>query len=393
MFGLPKHGPDGKYAVVLDIGSASVGAAIVASDAITDENPIIYSKRIQAVIRDASSEKPTRAIEEALMQIFLDLSGPGIQALAAYERGATIGHIQLSISAPWSHTVSQQAEYTEEEVFKVSENLLETLVSEAQKKVDGSFNKATELKNKGLEIISSQTLHTTANGYTITDPRGLETQKVYISHALGIAPSHIMKAVTELRDKIFPGAKIESYTFMLIFYSALRDLFPNRTEACLIDITGEATEIAVVRNHELRKVSHSTIGSQTLTRILVDKLKLPEVSALSVLSNSEIELTKQQKIIADTVIAEYVEELSLLFKSMGDILTIPKPLFIHSDLELELFFESHIKKAAEQATGGTHMIFPVTKHIFETQQNRDSALFLSSFFFHKLHKQGTLAKK
>lgn len=390
MFGLGKHGPDGKYAIILDIGSASVGAAIVASDAVTDENPFIYSCREFALLRDANTDNPTHAIEEALMQVFLHLSGEGLKFLSGYDSKAVISHIQTTICAPWAHTISQQAEYTDDKPFRVTNAVIESLVLNAQKAADKSLERASELKDQGLEVITNKTLHITANGYTVADPRGLETEKLYISHAIGIAPTNIMDAVAELRDKIFPSAQLDSYTFMLVFYSALRDMFPNSTEACLIDITGEATEIGVVRNHELTRVKHTTFGHQTIARILNDKLNLPEGMADTIMCGNATELTSKQQIVLDSVVQEYIDELVVMIQSLGTTLTIPKPLFIHCDKRHEEFFIKHVRKAAEAATHITHMTTPITSRLYTKSQSQDTALYLSGYFFHKLHKQNGL---
>lgn len=392
MFGIGRHGPDGKYAIVLDIGSASAAGAIVASDTITDVNPVIFSHREWAVIKDADAENPTRFIEEAILRIFLVLNSQGLTALRSYDKHANISYIQVAISAPWAHTVTQQAEYEGEEPFTITNKLVESLVETAKTETMNSDDTTAFLKKQGLEVITDQTLHMTANGYTIKHPEGLEAKKLYISHSSGLASSSIIEAVKEHTEKTFSGARISLNTFILAYYTGIRDLFPNMTDACLVDITGEATEIGVVRNTELTRVSHSLIGIQTLSRMLADSLKMPEGTARSLLFSGGLDLNEKQKIVAESVFDEYKEEIANLFKSLGDNLSVPKNIYLHTDRVTEEFFRPMIKRAAERATGGTHTVIPVTASLFEQKNVNDTAILFSSYLFHKLHKQGTLTK-
>ena len=392
MFGLGKHGPDGKYAIILDIGSASVAAAIVASDTVTKENPVIFSHREWAVIKDATVENPTRFIEEALLRLFLVIGSTGTAELSKYDPHAHISYIQTSISAPWAHTITQQAEYENNDGFTITDKLVKNLVADAKKQSMENLKTVEFLEKEGLEVITNQTLHMTANGYTITDPRNLEAQKLFISHSSGVASSKIVAAIKEHTENVFPNAQLLLNTFMLTYYSAVRDVYSATSEMTLVDITGEATEVGIVRNNELTKVSHSLIGSQTLVRMLSGKLKLPAATTKTILQDDSPVLTEKQQIVAESVFEEYVEEITNLFKSMGDILIIPATIYIHTDRYTEEFFRKYIKKASSRATGGEHTIVPITKSIFPKTNTQDTAILLSSFVFHKLHKQGTLAK-
>ncbi len=392
MFGLGKHGPDGKYAIILDIGSASVAASIVASDIVTKTNPVLYTHREWAVIKDASTENPTRFIEEALLRLFLVLGSTGGAALKKYDPSAHISYIQVSISAPWAHTITQQTEYENKEIFKITDKLVSNLVADAQKQSMDNLKTTEFLKREGLEIITNQILHMTANGYTIKDPRNLETHKLYISHSSGIASSKIVAAIKKHAEEVFPEATLLLNTFLLTYYTAIRDIFPETSEMTLIDITGEATEVGIVRNEELTKVAHSLIGSQTIIRILSAKLKMPVGSVKTLLQDNPPQLTDAQQIVAESVFEEYTEEIANLLKSMGDLLTVPSIIYLHTDRYTETFFKKYITKASHRATGGEHTVIPITKKVFPETETEDTAILLSSFVFHTLHEQGTLAK-
>jgi hypothetical protein len=391
MLGLGKHGPDGKYAVIVDIGSGSVGIAIVASDIVTEEYPIIYSDRIPATLGKTTTTLLIKKIEEALFQAFLKLGSDGLKSLASYDRNGRISYLQVTISAPWTHTVSQQAIYEEEVEFKITHSLINQLVASARKKVTTILADNPNLQKEDLQIFSQATLYISANGYNIESPIGLSAQKLYISHAIGLAQKHLLVTLREMRDKVLPNIAIQGHTFMLVYYKIIRHIFPNQSEFCLIDITHEATEIGIVRNYELKKTLHVTIGSQTLLRTIEDKTGIPAKNSTLFLEEHSIEISDAHKLLLESIFAEYGSELSTHFKAAGDILTIPKNIYIHSDIATEKFFLSHVQNAAEKATGGTHLTQSITAHLSKFRKVHDSALFLSAYYFHTLHKQSDLA--
>lgn len=384
MFGLKKHGPDGRYAIVIDIGSATVGVAITASDVVTRENPIIYTHREVAVLRsEVNEESPTRYIEEAFLRALMDLEQNGMASLRTYDARAEIDSIYVSVAAPWSYTITQQAEYVSETPFTITESLLESLTESAQNESIKSAQTIDFLRERGLEIVTSKTLHMTANGYTIANPIGLEAGKLYISHSSGIVSSHLVDTVRQQLHEIYPDIKPEVTTFMLSMYLVVRDLFPNMGEACLIDVTGEATEIGLIRNGELRKVTHTLVGHRTIVRAFEYKLKIPSTQAATLITDTQLPLNDKQKIVFDSICEEYVEELALAFRSLGDILTIPKSIYMHTDERTEQFFSGLIKRAAERATKGSHLVYPLTSAILPGSETNDTALKLSAHLFHK----------
>ena len=80
---------------------------------------------------------------------------------------------------------------------------------------------------------------------------------------------------------------------MLVFYCVLRQLAPDTTEVCLIDITHEATEIGIVRDGILKYVTHVPFGTFTIARDIASLCKVPNEEALAYLrGNTALEQTR-----------------------------------------------------------------------------------------------------
>lgn len=119
MLGLGKHGPDGRYGAILDIGSGSVGVAIVASDPLQKNPEIVWSHRERMLLRDTDTiEQSAKHITTALLNTILTLGSEGIRALRQHEKNSSIETMQVTISAPWSYTITKTVSYTHEEPLR-----------------------------------------------------------------------------------------------------------------------------------------------------------------------------------------------------------------------------------------------------------------------------------
>ena len=388
MFGIGKHGPDGKYGAIIDIGSSSVGVAIIASDPLQADPEFIWSHREQMKPKNTDTlETAAKNITTALINAFLAVGASGIRALTEHEKNAHISVLQVAISAPWSYTITKSVSCAQKEPFVITKALVEDLITTAQNQAIEAIDENDFMHKLGLETITRATINIAVNDYNVEDPYKQKAQSLTISHTSVISQQHLLSALEEGSEKVLPKAELERYSFMLIFYCVLKKMTPDTKEVCLVDITSEATEIGIVRDGVLKYVTHAPFGIHTIARDIATLCKIPFEEALSYLQGStELDKTlspmvqEELAIILDT----YVEKMSELFLRTGDKLAIPRPLFIHTDTRTEKFFSEHIKKAATKATTTEHGVHLVTRKLYKETSVEDTALLLSAHFFHKI---------
>ncbi|MFT5037195.1 MAG: hypothetical protein ACI9VM_000772 [Candidatus Azotimanducaceae bacterium] len=389
MFELRKHGPDGRYGAIFDIGSGSVGVAIVASDPTQKHPEIIWSHRERMIFRDAGSANDrTKHITTALVNTMLMLGSKGLMVLQTHEKGASIDLMQVAISAPWSYTITKSVSYTNNGAFVITKQLIKELTNAAQKQALEAINENDIVEKLGLKIITRATIDFSANNYPARDAFGQKAKSVSISHVSAISQNRLLEAITESKEKVIPGAVVERYSFMLMFYCVLRELVPDTSEVCLIDITFEATEIGIVRDGVLKYATHAPFGTYTIARDIAALCDIPKEEALAyILGNTALSktLSADKKAKLQSILTNYEEKITALFKRTGDSLSVPRPLFIHSDMRTEFFYADTIKRAAIEATKGEHGVHLVSSKLFENTQTNDTALLLSAYFFHKMH--------
>ena len=117
-----------EFGLLIDIGSGSTLASVVAShhDASTPE--IIWSSREHQPLHPrATPEQITKAMITSLMNASLAINTQALHALHAKYPRAKIESVQVTVAAPWSYTIPQTITYTQPTPIRVSAELIRDL--------------------------------------------------------------------------------------------------------------------------------------------------------------------------------------------------------------------------------------------------------------------------
>ena len=386
MFSLGKHGSDGRYGLVVDIGSTSVGLAIVASKPTTTLPTQVWTHREQAPLQGKDDLSVTeRHLKTAVLNAFLELTQHGLVALAEYDRGARIRHSMVVIASPWSYTLSKTVTLKHDEPFDLTPAITEELSAKATRHAKEVLRHDEISARLQLRTVSDEVISITANDYTIHVSEVLAINKVTLTMLNGLAREGIVAAVEEAIGRVLPQADYTINTFMEVFYQTVRKYLPNLPEVCLLDVTNEATELGVVRSGVLRHTSHVPYGYHTLARHLAKATNLTPEEARGTMRDVETEYGVSQPSTSATndVESSYESELAELFTRTGDDLSIPKTIILHTDTRTEGYFAERVKRAAHQSTGLRYAAHPITSHFFGNTEAADTAILLSGYAFHK----------
>jgi hypothetical protein len=333
----------------------------------------------------------------ALMNALLRLDGEGRQSLRDYKKGCQIKELQCTISAPWSYTVTKSVNYTPEESFEVSNDLIDELLRTATQSVKEDLGDNQSANQLGFEIISRATMDILTNGYRVTDPIGQTAESLSISHASVVTQTYLIDHIDELQKKLLPDTLSKKTSYILGFYCVARDLYPDTLDTCLVHITYEATEIGIVRDGSLLYSTHTPFGSFSLAREITNITSVPLYEAFKYLHEDDPfsfmrQLSEEKRNEIEQVFEVYTEQVAALFRQTGDDLSIPKKVLLHVDLESEKFFSPIIEKAARRCLKSDPLIKLVTPNLFEYLTHEesahkpevltDTAMLVSAHFFH-----------
>jgi hypothetical protein len=395
-----KQGGIRRVGATIEIGSGSIAAAVVVSHAERTHPEIIWVKREFATLSaEYDFARSIKSMLTTLMNVMMALDSEGRSALLAAYPGATIETLQISISAPWAYTISKIVEYESETPFTVTGSLINSLVDKANEETLAVIRESENELNSGLTIMTRATTDITGNGYHTLSPIGQTASVITLTQVSAVSQTLMTAAVDDLKARMFPKADLERYSTMLIFHSTIRGIYPEMTEYCLVDLTYEATELAIIRDGVLHYTTHTHIGINTLVRNLALRLDTPEADAASVLKRAydadtlDVLSDKERRTI-EALFTEYQTALEELFHETGDSLSIPKVLFLHSSYQHERFYDNYISAAAKAATSSSHTVHTLSHELMLTRYNGDSkidlikrdidtAVLMAAQFFHK----------
>lgn len=390
MFGFGSLVHERECGVIVDIGSGSVGAALIVSEPDQKKPIFVWSNREYVLLgSNEAGEVTLRHIHTALINIFLTLGGQGIKQLHRYDTELKPTHMQMTISAPWSHTGIKRVQYTDEHPFTVTPELLQELSDTAKKHTTETILKNTLLKENGTVALDNKPIGIITNGYNVPYTTNAHTRNLSLIYLSALAQKRTIEIVEDSKNKLFPKTALFTHSFMYIYYKVLKQSAPDITEACLIDVTSEATEIGIIREGMLTHVTHIPYGTYTLTRDIAAACTIPKEEAYTYLKGEQhfidTKLSDIKKEDVTSILTAYEERLAKLFKSTGDALAIPKSIFIHTDPHTEFFFKKHIAEASRIATNIDHTMHLVTESFLASEHAHDTGLELSGMYFHQQH--------
>lgn len=392
MFNFGKHGNDTVYGALIDISSGSVGVAIVVS--LKDEKipNILFSHRTTMRVTEYGAEKVEhiRRVRESLFTAALVLSQEGMNTLYEFDRNAVITKLYVTCSSPWSYTIARTVNLKNDEPIRVTHSIINDVVQSAETEILNYVHTIPNLGEGEFSVVERATVDITVNQYPIANPINQKGTELGLTHISGLIPQEILEAVDEVQKKLFPKTVLHTHTFMLVMYCVLRDTFPRLNSLCIIDITGEATECAVVENGLLIENVSIPIGRNTFIRNVMSATNKPTADI-----ESHMSVTGDNSHLSDPFLNEeiqnYEQHLVSLFNKILEHRTLPPDIVITAQNAYEPFFQPIIERAYKKVMRSDGKIISVRQSIVEGSENNsidDMYLIVSARFFHKLHGCG-----
>lgn len=381
-----KNSGDVRIGAVVDIGSASVAAAIVASKAGEKFPEVIWTEReyLPESKKDSEIEKRLYA---TIVNVFMELGASGLRALQERYPRRTPSLTQISIAAPFAYTIARHINVRSEKPFRVTDKLLREMEQKAALEADEQTTKNALSRSLDLQMLDNATFSLAVNGYLVHDAPAGPAREVSLSQLVTLTDTALLRKIKEASRHVLPGAMIDADSFMSLFLRALVDLSPSVSDACLVSVTAEATEMMVLSDGLPLSSSFVRVGQYSLARDIAAGTKLPFGESLGVMRengvDSTMRLNESSRSAVAKVISAYEEKLTALFRGAGGTLSLPKNIYLHTDLLSESFFSAALAKAASAATGLKHRVIPITSEFFDFGGKTETAILSSAYVFHK----------
>lgn len=379
---------------VFDIGSASVGGALISFK--NGEKPqILWSARESMVFQnDLNFGRFLSSMLDTLEKVLVRMQKSNMPHPKSF---------LCVFSSPWYASQTRVVKMKRDQVFTVTKKGVEDLVArEIENFKTSHINKYKRMGEEEVEIMEIHTIQMKLNGYATDHPYGMHAKNLETSLYISMAPKRVLSAVKSRIAKIFGARTVKFSSFSLTAFATIRDVFSHRNDFLFMDISGEVADISLVKNNVLLETASFPLGKNFLLRRLASGLNTvpEEVTSLFTLyrEGKATEAVKKRitRIIEESK-EEWLKSLQQALRTLSDDLTLPNTIFFTSDNDVVEWFSTCLKSESLGEFTGAGTPFDVIFlddamlekfSTFSPQTERDPFIIVESLFADRVVKLG-----
>jgi cell division ATPase FtsA len=327
-------------ALLIDVGSGSVGASLVSYSYTKEgkqEKPVIlYSLRKAFTLTESASydqlvllmKKNLREILGVIHDVKLGLPDK----------------VYAVLSAPWYTSQTRTILYNKKPAFTVTEKLINELV----KKEVEFFKETVSPQIEGEAYIIENTIQSVMlNGYTLTDPINKKAEELKVSLFLSLSPRQVIDVIHEEVEQVYRLKKIQFSSGGACCFVALRDVFSNEDSFIVVSVGSEVTDVVLVRNHTLATTFTFPKGTHSVYRMISESLSIDvgEARTHALLCENGHASAEMIRTISPLLLNarnEWTEMFSKSLSTFVNDLSIPHTVFVLAPEDLGCWYRDSI---------------------------------------------------
>lgn len=361
-------------ALLIDIGNGSIGGAFISTD--SGKVPrIIYNVRLPFIVVD----KPDTLNLVSGMDILLDgvlniLIKNGFKQEYWKNREKKLTSALITFSSPWFQLKTKQIDILRDESFFITEEFLDDIIKKEEKIFEKELSGGSDnTKSNSFKIIEKSIIHAKINGYTINNVIGKKTKKFDAFICMSLIPENIEDKVQSaiLKYVNIQKEKIIMHSFPMVSFSTIRDLFIENSDFIIMDVTGEITDLSLVRDSAIVQTVSFPSGRNFIIRQIAKTFDVQTEIAESMLhiylsnkANSSVSGSIEN--ILTNIEKEWSIHFERALRELSKEMVLPKKVYITSDSDVAKFYVDFLKLSKTDST------FEFRKNIDITHVNHDT---------------------
>src|SRR3989344_692836 len=253
--------------IIFDIGGTSVGGALVLLS--PGERPFIVhgTRRWLRPLEEVSMERLAGLLETAVEAVAEDLLSLGKKRLAAAGWNGRFPRTPYCfVAAPWYASQIDTVRIHHDHPFAVTHGMIERVLEKEKKAITARVG--GEGTHSPFVALENQILSFSVNGYETDAPYGQSGNDLEFSLYTALAEEKTLARFSGRIMRVMHADEIKTHSFLLAFFSAIRDSEGVAEDFLLVDVSGEVTEISVVRNNRLTASVSYPLGRNFFARTL-----------------------------------------------------------------------------------------------------------------------------
>ncbi len=330
-----------KTIMIFDIGSDSVGGAIVSIPKGDDEIPLIIES-IRTDIDYRGNIINTEIFKKSMMKAL------NLNVKALHNTNSRVPNkIVCVLASPWYSLETKTIKIKKESPFVFNKKLTEKLISRELKKTISAYQDKNNLPKDGLEIIENHIMSVLLNGYKVESPLGMDTKSVKMNIITSFSQKIFLDEIRGIIKNTFHGISVSFSSFIIDSYFSVRDRYISPDSYLLLDIGGEITEVGIVSKGILKSILSFPFGKRTFFRYISTKAELDLRDVLELFhlySSGNLLKEKKDKVepIFTSAESSWSESFRQCIAKLPYILALPSTIFLTADSDIIDYFANVI---------------------------------------------------
>lgn len=345
--------PSEEISIIFDIGSGSVGAALVKFPADPRGSPtILYSYREPLkFIPRPSSKRLLSVMLRLLSNVAKHVQRDGLSHVHLSYFTPTLQRVICVFSSPWYASQTKVLKIEKEKPFKITQSFLDDIIKREDEQfkillLEGGYE---ETFGPDVKVLEKKIIGTRLNGYEVKDPIDKEARELEVTFLSSFISSNILTSVEKVLHEVFHFRRVRFYSYALASWNAVQHIFPSEEEFLFFDIGEEVTDITLTTKNVLVETVSVPLGRSLFLRQVAKDL---DVSAEISLSYLKMYTTRTaDKKFADEIAAavekaqtKYFDKLFEALLGLGKRYSLPPHAFVTTDLDLANLFLDILKR-------------------------------------------------
>ncbi|MDO8659576.1 MAG: hypothetical protein Q7K54_03150 [Candidatus Parcubacteria bacterium] len=378
--------------LLFDIGSSSVGGSFLKIQK-SGAPKIVFSVREQIPFKDEINVDQFLALTLGVLEVVAE---------KAYMAGfGAPTKIFCTLASPWYVSQTRIINYAKNTPFIFTTKLADSLIQNEVNLFETEHLAQYAHTEHSARIIELKNIKIMINGYETINPVNQKGKELEMTVFVSMSPEKILKKIEDTIAQHFHFKEIIFSSFVMAFFTVIRDLYSHQDDFLLVDIGGEVTDISMVKRNILRESFSFPLGRNSIVRGVASTLNYSIDEAKSSISlfkddHAEVSVVKKLEPIISKLKTDWLQKFQESLASLSHDISIPPIIYMAIDKDFVGFFSEIIKTEQFNQYTLTDSKFEVIvlssqmfqgMAVFEGEVPRDPFLTIDSIYINRfLHK-------
>jgi cell division ATPase FtsA len=364
----------GDLSLVFHIGSSTVSAALFEHD--ENKKPIVlFSIREQILLarRSGEANKLLAGMIQTLDLVVHHIMKNGLSEVHGgffHPHVRKVSNIGIVLSGAWcsSKTKFVTVNAPKDSPIQFNAAFIESINEKEKNDLEKELStyRGDKTADEKLQVFEQKIIQTKLNGYEIPHPFGKKAVHLELAMIMSVAPALLMEKIKKVIGQHFHPDKFTFHSFSLASFAVIRDLQPQMRDFLLLHVSGELTDVSIVKNGVTNETISFPLGISPLLRNLSKAMRNAPIeavrSALQLYFDKKAEKEISEKI--EKVLADFEKDWLQVFNdattSFSKESSMPPFVCLVTQPLYQKLFEGYASRAQAISFGQLSSPFTVT---------------------------------